>query len=89
MIILTDAQLWKSKFAEAQEIVRTKCSLYCQDPSSDEDESSITRSEDTDTPEPKGTPKSPSRDAKANDAEKDDGVVLKLKELKVENDTSE
>lgn len=78
-----DAELWKAKFAEAQEIVRTKCSLYSQDQSSD-DESSITRSEDTDTPEPKST------DKESKEEEKDsDGVVLKLKELKVDNDKSE
>ncbi|KAF9824420.1 hypothetical protein SFRURICE_019665 [Spodoptera frugiperda] len=77
-----NAELWKTKFAEAQEIVRTKCSIYTQDLSSD-DESSITRSEDTDSPEPK--PKTLEKDAK-NDKEEveSDGVVLKLKELKVE-----
>ena len=81
-----NAELWKTKFAEAQEIVRTKCSLYTQDPSSD-DESSITRSEDTDTPEPKIADK----DKRADKQEDHDseGVVLKLKELKVENDNSE
>lgn len=80
--MFTDAELWKTKFAEAQEIVRTKCSIYTQDLSSD-DESSITRSEDTDSPEPK--PKTLEKDAK-NDKEEveSDGVVLKLKELKVE-----
>ncbi|KAJ2940185.1 hypothetical protein O0L34_g11749 [Tuta absoluta] len=76
-----NAVLWKTKFAEAQEIVRTKCSLYCQDPSSDE-ESSITRSEDTETPEPKSTDK-------PEEKEEEDGVVLKLKELKVESDKPE
>ncbi|KAL4703514.1 hypothetical protein ACJJTC_018098 [Scirpophaga incertulas] len=76
-----NAELWKKKFAEAQEIVRTKCSLYTQDQSSD-DESSITRSEDTDTPEPKQADKGDKT------AEIDsEGVVLKLKELKVENKT--
>jgi cytoskeletal protein RodZ len=80
--VFTDAELWKKKFAEAQEIVRTKCSLYTQDQSSDDDdESSITRSEDTDTPEPKSMDKSD----KVEDAESD-GVVLKLKELKVESE---
>ncbi|XP_028169007.1 ran-specific GTPase-activating protein-like [Ostrinia nubilalis] len=77
-----NAELWKTKFAEAQEIVRTKCSLY-NDQSSDE-ESSITRSEDTDTPEPK------SSDKADNPSEKDaEGVVLKLKELKVESEKSD
>ncbi|CAH1641005.1 unnamed protein product [Spodoptera littoralis] len=77
-----NAELWKTKFAEAQEIVRTKCSIYTQDLSSD-DESSITRSEDTDSPEPK--PKTLEIDAKNDKEEVDsDGVVLKLKELKVE-----
>ncbi|XP_022831930.1 ran-specific GTPase-activating protein-like [Spodoptera litura] len=78
-----NAELWKTKFAEAQEIVRTKCSIYTQDLSSD-DESSITRSEDTDSPEPK--PKTLEIDAKNDKEEVDsDGVVLKLKELKVES----
>ncbi|CAH0402685.1 unnamed protein product [Chilo suppressalis] len=72
-----NAELWKKKFAEAQEIVRTKCSLYTQDQSSD-DESSITRSEDTDTPEPKSTDKLEGVDS--------EGVVLKLKELSVESE---
>lgn len=79
-----NAELWKTKFAEAQEIVRTKCSLYSQDQSSD-DESSITRSEDTDTPEPKSNEKL--EDLNKNDTE--DGVVLKLKELKVDSDKTE
>ncbi|XP_075983508.1 ran-specific GTPase-activating protein-like [Anticarsia gemmatalis] len=79
-----NAELWKTKFAEAQEIVRTKCSLYTQDQSSD-DESSITRSEDTDTPEPKTTDKTD--DTKK--AESTDGVVLKLKELTVDSDKTE
>ncbi|XP_045503376.1 ran-specific GTPase-activating protein-like [Colias croceus] len=78
-----NAELWKAKFAEAQEIVRTKCSLYTQDPSSD-DESSITRSEDTDTPEPKSVDKS--QDSETNES---DGVVLQLKELKVDSEKSE
>lgn len=86
MICLTDAGLWKSKFTEAQEIVRTKCSLYTQDPSSD-DESSITRSEDTDTPEPKSTDKTD--DDFKKDSLDNDGVVLKLKELKVGSEQSE
>ncbi|XP_049879595.1 ran-specific GTPase-activating protein-like [Pectinophora gossypiella] len=76
-----NAVLWKTKFAEAQEIVRTKCSLYCQDQSSD-DESSITRSEDTDTPEPRSTDKTEKED-------NSDGVVLKLKELTVESEKPE
>ncbi|CAH0696613.1 unnamed protein product [Spodoptera exigua] len=77
-----NAELWKTKFAEAQEIVRTKCSIYTQDLSSD-DESSITRSEDTDSPEPK--PKALEKDAKNDKEEAEpEGVVLKLKELKVE-----
>ncbi|CAB3222132.1 unnamed protein product [Arctia plantaginis] len=80
-----NAELWKSKFAEAQEIVRTKCSLYTQDQSSD-DESSITRSEDTDTPEPKSNDK-PDEDTKK--AENADFVVLKLKDLKVESNKTE
>ncbi|KAJ8711102.1 hypothetical protein PYW07_008344 [Mythimna separata] len=81
-----NAELWKTKFAEAQEIVRTKCSIYTQDLSSD-DESSITRSEDTDSPEPKRNDKISEKDAKniTNDEKESDGVVLKLKELKVEN----
>lgn len=84
-----DAELWKSKFAEAQEIVRTKCSLYTQDQYSD-DESSITRSEDTDTPEPKSAEKSPDEETKKELYAKDsDGVILKLKELKVESEKSE
>ncbi|XP_013184111.1 ran-specific GTPase-activating protein [Amyelois transitella] len=83
-----NAELWKTKFAEAQEIVRTKCSLYTQDQSSD-DESSITRSEDTDTPEPKVSDKSPDRADCDRPEETDDGVVLKLKELKVESEKSE
>ncbi|CAG4932362.1 unnamed protein product [Colias eurytheme] len=78
-----NAELWKAKFAEAQEIVRTKCSLYTQDASSD-DESSITRSEDTDTPEPKSVDKS--QDPETNES---DGVVLQLKELKVDSEKSE
>lgn len=69
--------------------MRTKCSLYCQDQSSD-DESSITRSEDTDTPEPKSTEKSSVNEKSDKDDETDsDGVVLKLKELKVENKKSD
>ncbi|KAJ0173191.1 hypothetical protein K1T71_011367 [Dendrolimus kikuchii] len=80
-----NAELWKKKFAEAQEIVRTKCSLY-NDQSSD-DESSITRSEDTDTPEPKSSDKSQEKDVK-EEAESE-GVVLKLKELKVECEKSD
>ncbi|CAH0595126.1 unnamed protein product [Chrysodeixis includens] len=80
-----NAELWKSKFAEAQEIVRTKCSLYTQDLSSD-DESSITRSEDTDTPEPKSNNKSIDND---KDEAESDGVVLKLKELKVDSTKAE
>lgn len=88
--MISDAELWKTKFAEAQEIVRTKCSLYTQDPSSD-DESSITRSEDTDTPEPKNRDRSPDKDKKAVKQEEpdSDGVVLQLKELKVESENSE
>ncbi|PZC78653.1 ran-specific GTPase-activating protein [Helicoverpa armigera] len=80
-----NAELWKKKFAEAQEIVRTKCSIYTQDLSSD-DESSITRSEDTDSPEPKHNEKKSDKDAKNIEKEEteSDGVVLKLKELKVE-----
>ncbi|XP_041972591.1 ran-specific GTPase-activating protein-like [Aricia agestis] len=84
-----NAQLWKTKFAEAQEIVRTKCSLYTQDPSSDEDESSITRSEDTDTPEPKSVDKDDSTKKELNIDKDSEGVVIKLKELKVDNDKSE
>lgn len=85
-ITFTDAELWKTKFAEAQEIVRTKCSLYTQDQSSD-DESSITRSEDTDTPEPKSSDKTEDEAKKDQSENKDsDGVVLKLKELKVESE---
>ncbi|CAG9137105.1 unnamed protein product [Plutella xylostella] len=86
------AELWKTKFAEAQEIVRTKCSIYCDDYTDDEDddESSITRSEDTDTPEPHSADKSPSKEAKINVSQKEaEGVVLKLKELKVESDKTE
>ena len=81
-----DAELWKTKFAEAQEIVRTKCSIYTQDLSSD-DESSITRSEDTDSPEPKRNEKILDKDAKnvETDEKESDGVVLKLKDLKVES----
>ncbi|KAH9643494.1 hypothetical protein HF086_015642 [Spodoptera exigua] len=75
-----NAELWKTKFAEAQEIVRTKCSIYTQDLSSD-DESSITRSEDTDSPEPKPLEKDAKNDKEEAEPE---GVVLKLKELKVE-----
>ncbi|XP_047524624.1 ran-specific GTPase-activating protein-like isoform X2 [Pieris napi] len=81
-----NAELWKAKFAEAQEIVRTKCFLYTQDLSSD-DESSITRSEDTDTPEPKTTDKA-DEDSKKDTLESD-GVVLKLKELKVDSEKSD
>ncbi|CAK1541746.1 unnamed protein product [Leptosia nina] len=81
-----NAQLWKAKFAEAQEIVRTKCSLYTLDLSSDE-ESSITRSEDTDTPEPKSIDKT--EDIKKDMLDKDDGVILKLKDLKVDSEKSE
>ncbi|KAG7303364.1 hypothetical protein JYU34_011855 [Plutella xylostella] len=87
-----NAELWKTKFAEAQEIVRTKCSIYCDDYTDDEDddESSITRSEDTDTPEPHSADKSPSKEAKINVSQKEEeGVVLKLKELKVESDKTE
>ncbi|XP_037301435.1 LOW QUALITY PROTEIN: ran-specific GTPase-activating protein-like [Manduca sexta] len=86
-----NAELWKTKFAEAQEIVRTKCSLYTQDQSSD-DESSITRSEDTDTPEPKtNVDKSPDKDKNNDKTEQtdSDGVVLKLQELKVDSEKSE
>ncbi|GBP00556.1 Ran-specific GTPase-activating protein [Eumeta japonica] len=82
-----NAELWKTKFSEAQEIVRTKCYLYNQEQSSD-DESSITRSEDTDTPEPKSSDRSPARE-QPNDTSNDDGVVLKLKELKLESEKSE
>lgn len=66
--------------------MRTKCSIYTQDLSSD-DESSITRSEDTDSPEPKRTDKISDKDAKnvEKDEKESDGVVLKLKELKVES----
>lgn len=69
---------------EAQEIVRTKCSLYSDDlqSSDDETESSITRSEDTDTPEPRLSEKSPAKEL--NRAE--DGVVLQLKKLNVEDE---
>lgn len=90
MIVLsiTDAELWKAKFAEAQEIVRTKCSLYTQDLSSD-DESSITRSEDTDTPEPKSNEKMDEPKTTEKPDTDSDGVVLKLKELKVESEKSE
>lgn len=88
LIHITDAQLWKTKFAEAQEIVRTKCCLYSQshEGSSDE-ESSITRSEDTNTPEPKVLENSPNKDKEGLVSEEKDpnGVVLKLKELKVDN----
>ncbi|KOB64282.1 RAN binding protein [Operophtera brumata] len=77
----TYADLWKCKFAEAQEIVRTKCSLYTDDMPSSDDESSITRSEDTDTPEPRHTDKSP-----ASDKRDEDGVVLQLKKLNVESE---
>ncbi|XP_072934292.1 ran-specific GTPase-activating protein-like [Epargyreus clarus] len=84
-----NAELWKTKFAEAQEIVRTKCSLYTQDPSSDEDESSITRSEDTDTPEPKSADKTPDEDTKKESDKDSEGVVLKLKDLKVDSEKSE
>lgn len=80
-----NAELWKSKFAEAQEIVRTKCSLYTQDQSSD-DESSFTRSEDTETPEPKNIDKTLDDTKKSDNT---DGVVLKLKQLKVESDKAE
>lgn len=89
LFIVTDAELWKAKFAEAQEIVRTKCSLYTQDPSSDEDESSITRSEDTDTSEPKSVDKSEDQNKESNIERDSDGVVLKLKELKVESEKSD
>lgn len=89
---ITDAQLWKSKFAEAQEIVRTKCSLYSQshEPSSDE-ESSITRSEDTNTPEPKALETSPNKEkgGLGLDDKESEGVVLKLKELKVDSGKDE
>lgn len=85
--MFSDAELWKTKFAEAQEIVRTKCSLYTQDPSSD-DESSITCSEDTETPEPKSSEKSPDKVEKAGETDSD-GVVLKLKELKVESEKAD
>ncbi|CAH2052380.1 unnamed protein product, partial [Iphiclides podalirius] len=85
-----NAELWKAKFAEAQEIVRTKCSLYTQDQSSDDDESSITRSEDTDTPEPKSVDKNSEEETKKEVVDvKEDGVVLKLKELKVDGDKTE
>lgn len=88
----TDAQLWKTKFAEAQEIVRTKCSLYSQshEPSSDE-ESSITRSEDTNTPEPKVLENSLNKEKEGLGLEEKDseGVVLKLKELKVDSGKDE
>lgn len=70
--------------------MRTQCSLYTQDLSSDE-ESSITRSEDTNTPEPKSSDKSPAKavsDAKEEDSSSD-GVVLQLKELKVGSEKSE
>ncbi|XP_047538395.1 ran-specific GTPase-activating protein-like [Vanessa atalanta] len=85
-----NAELWKTKFAEAQEIVRTKCSLYTQDQSSD-DESSITRSEDTDTPEPKSSEKTVDEEAKKEKGEnvESDGVILQLKELKVDSEKSE
>lgn len=90
-IYITDAQLWKTKFAEAQEIVRTKCSLYSQshEPSSDE-ESSLT-SEDTSTPEPKGLEISPNKEKEGSGLEEKDseGVVLKLKELKVDSGKDE
>lgn len=86
--VFTDAELWKAKFAEAQEIVRTKCSLYTQDQSSD-DESSITRSEDTDTPEPKIVDRSPEEDGKSENIDLKDGVLLKLKELKVDGEKVE
>lgn len=72
--------------------MRTKCSIYCDDYTDDEDddESSITRSEDTDTPEPHSADKSPSKEAKINVSQKEEeGVVLKLKELKVESDKTE
>lgn len=92
LIHITDAQLWKTKFAEAQEIVRTKCSLYSQshEPSSDE-ESSITRSEDTNTPEPKVLENSPNKEKEGSGLEEKDseGVVLKLKELKVDSGKDE
>ncbi|XP_063368587.1 ran-specific GTPase-activating protein-like [Cydia amplana] len=82
-----NAELWKAKFAEAQEIVRTKCSLYTQDLSSD-DESSITRSEDTDTPEPKSIDKADEKTTDKNEKDSE-GVILKLKELTVESEKSE
>ncbi|CAG9559179.1 unnamed protein product [Danaus chrysippus] len=83
-----NAELWKTKFAEAQEIVRTKCILYTQDQFSD-DESSFTRSEDTETPDPKGTDKTPDDENKKITDQDSDGVVLKLKELKVESAKTE
>ncbi|VVC97854.1 ran-specific GTPase-activating protein-like [Leptidea sinapis] len=85
-----NAELWKKKFAEAQEIVRTKCSLYTQDSYSD-DESSITRSEDNETPEPKSNDKTPEEETKKDviDTKDSDSVVLKLKELKVDSEKSE
>lgn len=59
--------------------------MYSQDLSSD-DESSITRSEDTDTPEPKSIDKT---DEDSKKADNTDFVVLKLKDLKVENNKTE
>ncbi|XP_023946028.1 ran-specific GTPase-activating protein [Bicyclus anynana] len=88
-----NADLWKTKFAEAQEIVRTKCSIYTQELSSDSDEeSSITQSEETDTPELKSTDKTPDEKyskTEVTDAKESDGIVLQLKELKVESEKSE
>ncbi|CAH2233957.1 ran-specific GTPase-activating protein-like [Pararge aegeria] len=87
-----NAELWKTKFAEAQEIVRTKCSIYTQDLSSDSDEeSSITQSEDTDTPEPKSVDKTLDDDSKKEltDDKGSDGIVIKLKELNVQSEKSE
>lgn len=63
--------------------------MYTQDQSSD-DESSITRSEDTDTPEPKSVEKNSEEESKKEIFDvKEDGVVLKLKELKVDGEKTE
>lgn len=71
--------------------MRTQCFLYTQDnftDDEDDDESSITRSEDADTPEPKGCDKSlGDGDASSNIIDKDtDSLAAKVQDLKVETE---
>lgn len=83
-----DAELWKSKFAEAQEIVKTKCHLYTQDFYSD-DESSLTRS-DTETPEPKSYDEEKYEEKSSKEGDKEcEGLETKIQELKVDGEKSE